>query len=90
MLEFKSAYTAAGQWDIAVRDIKWATDWLIKAHIKASDNPKDNVFVGQVSLSCCQDIHLASFHGTAAVIQVATTGIFLRAVFVALTEHPPQ
>lgn len=54
MLEFKNAYTAAGQWDTAVRDIKWATDWLIKAHIKMGDNPNDNAFVGQVSeqMSC--------------------------------------
>lgn len=49
LLEFKSAYTAAGQWDVAVRNIKWATDWLVKAHLKASDNANDNVFVGQVS-----------------------------------------
>lgn len=48
MLEFKQAYQAAGQWDIAVRNIKWAADWLVKAHLKASDNAKENVFVGQV------------------------------------------
>lgn len=51
MLEFKNAYTSAGQWNTAVQDIKWATDWLIKAHIKAGDNPDDNAFVGQVRSS---------------------------------------
>ncbi|KAF8073058.1 celI [Scenedesmus sp. PABB004] len=49
MLEFRSAYEAAGQWDIALRDIEWAADWLIKAHITASDDPAANVFVGQLS-----------------------------------------
>jgi hypothetical protein len=48
MVEFKGAYDAAGTWAQAVRNMKWATDWLIKAHVKASDNPRDNVFVGQV------------------------------------------
>jgi hypothetical protein len=48
MVEFKSAYDAAGTWTQAVRNMKWATDWLIKAHVKASDNPRDNVFIGQV------------------------------------------
>jgi hypothetical protein len=48
MVEFKQAYDAAGVWGQAVRNMKWATDWLIKAHVKASDNPRDNVFIGQV------------------------------------------
>eukprot|EP00775_Hariotina_reticulata_P012172 gene12172-12310_t len=48
-MEFRNAYTASGQWDIAMRVIKWGTDWLVKAHVKASDNPADNAFVGQVS-----------------------------------------
>ena len=48
MLEFKEAYTAAGQWDAALRIIKWGTDWLLKAHVKVSDDPAGNAFVGQV------------------------------------------
>lgn len=49
MLEFKDAYMATGQWDVALRVIKWGTDWLLKAHVKASDDPAGNAFVGQVS-----------------------------------------
>lgn len=48
MVEFKQAYDDANVWATAVRNMKWATDWLIKAHVKASDNPRDNVFIGQV------------------------------------------
>jgi hypothetical protein len=28
--------------------IKWALDWLVKAHVKAGNSPADNAFVGQV------------------------------------------
>ncbi|WIA29389.1 hypothetical protein OEZ86_011893 [Tetradesmus obliquus] len=49
MVEFKQAYDDANVWATAVRNMKWATDWLIKAHVKASDNPRDNVFIGQLS-----------------------------------------
>lgn len=37
-----------GQWDIALRNIRWGVDWLVKAHVTASDTPTANVFVGQV------------------------------------------
>jgi len=51
-MEFREAYTASGQWDIAMSVIKWGVDWLVKAHTKASDNPADNAFVGQVACDC--------------------------------------
>lgn len=37
-----------GQWGHALRNIGWGVDWLVKAHITASDTPAANVFVGQV------------------------------------------
>lgn len=48
VLEFGGAYRTAGQYDIAVATIKWALDWLVKAHVKAGSSPGDNAFVGQV------------------------------------------
>lgn len=48
MMEFRDAYIAADQWDVALRLVKWGMDWLVKAHIKASDTPAENAFVGQV------------------------------------------
>lgn len=48
MLEFRDAYVASDQWDVAMRSMRWGIDWLLRAHLKASDNPADNVFVGQV------------------------------------------
>lgn len=35
--------------ETADRLIEWGLDWLLKAHVKASDTPSENVFVGQVS-----------------------------------------
>lgn len=49
-LEFKPAYDAAGQWGTALNVIRWGADWMMKAHITASDTPAANVFVGQVRL----------------------------------------
>lgn len=48
VLEFGGAYRTAGQYDIAVATIKWALDWLVKAHVRAGSSPADNAFVGQV------------------------------------------
>jgi hypothetical protein len=48
VLEFGSTYKAAGQYDVAMGTIKWALDWLVKAHVKAGDSPAANAFVGQV------------------------------------------
>lgn len=48
MLEFGGAYKAAGQSDIAMATIKWALDWLVKAHVRAGSSAADNAFVGQV------------------------------------------
>lgn len=39
---------SAGQWDNSLALVKWGVDWLVKAHVKASDTPADNAFVGQV------------------------------------------
>jgi hypothetical protein len=48
-MEFQAGWRAAGEWDALLRNIKWGTDWLLKAHLKASDTPSENVLVGQVS-----------------------------------------
>ncbi|KAJ9519061.1 hypothetical protein QJQ45_003531 [Haematococcus lacustris] len=48
MLEFESAYRAAGQWDIAAATLKRAARYLIKCHIVASDTALENQFVAQV------------------------------------------
>lgn len=48
MMEFRDAYIAAEQWDNSLALVKWGIDWLVKAHVSASDNPADNAFVGQV------------------------------------------
>ncbi len=48
LLEFRDAVTASGTWDIGLRNIKYGLDWLMKAHVRASGVPGDNVFVGQV------------------------------------------
>ena len=65
MMEFRDAYISASQWDVALRLIKWGMDWLMKAHVKASDTPAENVFVGQVRLAsfdvavlCCLQMGL--------------------------------
>jgi hypothetical protein len=46
--EFKETHIMFGQWGHALRNIGWGVDWLVKAHITASDTPTANVFVGQV------------------------------------------
>jgi len=48
MMEFRDALISAAQWDTSLALVKWGLDWLVKAHVKASDNPADNAFVGQV------------------------------------------
>lgn len=48
-MEYEPAVKAAGQWDTALNIIKWGADWLVKAHVAASDAPSDNKFVGQVA-----------------------------------------
>jgi hypothetical protein len=48
VLEFRSTYEASGQLTVALGTIKWALDWLVKAHVKAGNSPGDNAFVGQV------------------------------------------
>jgi hypothetical protein len=50
MLEFKPAYDATGNWPIALNSVKWALDWLVKAHVRAGPNASDNAFVGQVGV----------------------------------------
>lgn len=46
--EFAETYKAMDQYDVARNNIKWGTDWLIKAHIAASDDPAGNQLVAQV------------------------------------------
>jgi hypothetical protein len=48
-MAFRSAWRAAGEWEALLRNIKWGTDWLMKAHLKASNTSSENVLVGQVS-----------------------------------------
>ena len=52
VLEFRPAYEASKQLDVAMGTIKWALDWLVKAHVKAGNSPGDNAFVGQVGGGC--------------------------------------
>ena len=47
-LTFEAAYRAAGQWDIAVRNLDWAASYIAKCHTQASDTPAYNKFVAQV------------------------------------------
>lgn len=53
VMEFKDAYKSSGNYDVAVRAIKWGTDWLLKGHVSASDDPSQNAFVGQVCVCVC-------------------------------------
>ena len=45
LVEYKKAYTAAGQYNHMLNSIKWATDYFIKAHTKRDE------FYGQVCMS---------------------------------------
>lgn len=54
--EFKETHVMFGQWGHALRNIGWGVDWLVKAHITASDTPTANVFVGQVGAAGCISI----------------------------------
>jgi hypothetical protein len=48
LLEFRPAYDASGNYAIAVNHVRWALDWLLKAHVRAGPAAADNAFVGQV------------------------------------------
>jgi hypothetical protein len=48
-LEFPEGYKATNNYGVAVNHVKAMADWLLKAHLEASDDPAKNVFVGQVS-----------------------------------------
>lgn len=58
MMEFRDAYISTSQWDNSLALIKWGLDWLVKAHVKASDNPADNAFVGQVCTAAAAPLAL--------------------------------
>ncbi|KAI8473823.1 MAG: Six-hairpin glycosidase-like protein [Monoraphidium minutum] len=47
--EFRDGYQSSGNWDVMLHNVKHMSDWLLKAHLVASDNPAKNKFVGQVS-----------------------------------------
>jgi hypothetical protein len=47
-LEYKDTYIMFGEWENAKRGIGWGIEWLVKAHVTASDTPSANVFVAQV------------------------------------------
>jgi hypothetical protein len=49
-MEYKDTYIMFGEWENAKRGIAWGVDWMVKAHITASDTPSANVFVAQVCL----------------------------------------
>jgi hypothetical protein len=47
--DYKAAVTPAGTlWDISMRNLLFATDYMIRCHIAASDTPTENVYVAQV------------------------------------------
>ncbi|GIL46304.1 hypothetical protein Vafri_3317 [Volvox africanus] len=48
VLTWEAAYRAAGQWDIAVRNLDWISTYYLKCHYQASDSPSANAFVAQV------------------------------------------
>ncbi len=48
VLHYDSEYRAMAQRPVALRNLRHALDWLVKAHITASDVPSRNVLVGQV------------------------------------------
>ncbi|EFJ40288.1 hypothetical protein VOLCADRAFT_99925 [Volvox carteri f. nagariensis] len=48
VLTWEAAYRAAGQWDIAVRNLDWVASYYLKCHYQASDTPSANAFVAQV------------------------------------------
>lgn len=63
--EFKETHIMYGQWDVALRNIGWAIDWLAKAHVVASSTPTANVFVGQVSgwgVNTCESEHVCQLN----------------------------
>lgn len=47
-LAFEEGYRSAGQWDIMVQNLRWGTDWLLKAYVTPSSVPKENVLIAQV------------------------------------------
>jgi hypothetical protein len=47
-MEFRKGWEDAGEWDNLLANLKWGSDWLMKAHVEASDIPSENKFVGQV------------------------------------------
>ncbi len=49
-LEFEPSYKSSGNYDAALHNIESMADWLVKAHLEASDVPSENKFVGQVGL----------------------------------------
>ncbi|GLC56778.1 hypothetical protein PLESTB_001144700 [Pleodorina starrii] len=49
VLTWEAAYRAAGQWDVAVRNLDWISSYYLKCHYQASDNPSANAFVAQAS-----------------------------------------
>jgi hypothetical protein len=55
-VEYKAPLVASGQWEMLLNILKWGADWLIKGHVKASDTPSGNAFVGQVRLTGLQEL----------------------------------
>jgi hypothetical protein len=47
-MEYKDTYIMFGEWENAKRGLGWGIDWLVKAHLTASDTATANVFVAQV------------------------------------------
>ncbi|KAG1672207.1 hypothetical protein FOA52_002908 [Chlamydomonas sp. UWO 241] len=45
---YEKSYRAAGVWDDMVQNVRWGAEWLVKAHVTASDDPEANVLVAQV------------------------------------------
>lgn len=50
VFEFWETHRMFGELDTALRGIGWGMDWMVKAHLVASDTPSANEFVGQVGV----------------------------------------
>jgi hypothetical protein len=48
LLHFPAGYSVAGQTTIAMRNVRWALEYLVKAHVSASSTGRSNVVVAQV------------------------------------------
>ena len=48
LLHYEAGYRAVAEQQAALRNLRFALDWLVKAHVTASDVARQNVLVAQV------------------------------------------